>query len=146
MAVNYYFVFFQSLRFTSLTDDVELERSIVDFLVGSAQHRLDAIDKVIGVLETMNTCCCEIYRIKTGFFPELRVEKSTKEVRWDETRFGVKQWQVIRAVVSTTQYFMTHAARHCFTPNRVSSHLTSLILFCPAVFVHFLDPPRRSSP
>ena len=29
--------------------------------------------------------------------------------------------------VPTTQYFMTHAARHCFTPNRVSSHLTSFV-------------------
>ena len=51
----------------------------------------------------------------------------TKEGRWDETAFGVKQWQVVCAVVPTTQYFMTHTARHCFTPNTVSSHLPSFV-------------------
>ena len=36
-------------------------------------------------------------------------------------------WQAICAIVPTTQYVMTHAARHCFTPNRDSSHLTSFV-------------------
>ena len=53
----------------------------------------------------------------------------TKEGRRDEGRFGVEQWRAIRAVVPTSQYFMTHAARHCFTPNAVSSRLTSFVWF-----------------
>ena len=40
---------------------------------------------------------------------------------------GVKQWQAICAIASTTQYFMSHTARHCFTPNAVSSHLPSFV-------------------
>ena len=50
-----------------------------------------------------------------------------KERRWDEIEFGAKQWQAVCAIVSTTQSFMTHAACHCFTPNAVSSHLTSFV-------------------
>ena len=50
-----------------------------------------------------------------------------KEGRWDETALGVKQWRAecvkkYRLVGATAR-----VARHCFTPNRVSSHLTS---FC----------------
>ena len=75
---------------------------------------------------------CKRYSVPTsGTRPlcECRValKKDTKAVRWDETAFGVKQWQAIRAVVPTTQYFTTHSARHCFTPNRVSSHITSFV-------------------
>ena len=62
----------------------------------------------------------------TTFSRMTRTENTTKEVRWDETRFGVKQWRaacVIKyRVVGTT----ARMARHCFTPNRVSSHLISL--------------------
>ena len=54
---------------------------------------------------------------------------STKERRWDETTFGMKQWQAARAVALIIENFMTHAARHCFTPNAVSSHLPSFVLF-----------------
>ena len=53
---------------------------------------------------------------------------SAKEMRWDETAFGVKQRQAIRAIASITHYSMTHAARHGFTPNVVSSHLPSCVL------------------
>ena len=51
-----------------------------------------------------------------------------KERSWDETAFGVKQWRAIWAIIPTTQYFMTPTARHCFTPNAVSSRLPSLLL------------------
>ena len=50
-----------------------------------------------------------------------------KEVRWDETALDVKQWQAVCAIAPTSQYFMTHTARHCFTPNAVSSRLTSFV-------------------
>ena len=53
----------------------------------------------------------------------------TKEGKWDEAAFGVKQWQAICAILPTTQYCMTHAAHHCFTPNRVSSHFFSFAPF-----------------
>ena len=39
------------------------------------------------------------------------------------------------AVIPTTQYFMTHAARHCFTPNTVSSHFPSFVcILCSYTF------------
>ena len=76
---------------------------------------------------------------KTKFFFSIR---TTKARRWDETAFGVKQWQALCAIVSTTQYALTHAACHCFTPKAVSSHLPSLVLFIRmyllCTFLHYL--------
>ena len=51
----------------------------------------------------------------------------TKEGRWDEAAFGGKQWRAACAIGPTTQYFLAHAARHCFTPNAVSSHFPSFV-------------------
>ena len=43
-------------------------------------------------------------------------------LRWNSF---VKQWQAVCATAPTTQCFMTRTARHCFTPNAVSSHFLS---------------------
>ena len=67
----------------------------------------------------------------------------TKEVRWEGTRFGVKQWRAICVIIPTTQCFMTHAARHCFTPNALSSHLTSF-LYCVQWFLSQPQSQRQA--
>ena len=63
-----------------------------------------------------------------SFYREYSTQ-DTKEERWDETAFGVKHWRaacVIKYwVVATT----AQMACHCFTPNAVSSHLTSFVLY-----------------
>ena len=40
----------------------------------------------------------------------------TKEARWLETAFGLKQWQAAQAIASTSQYFITHTAHHGNAP------------------------------
>ena len=73
-------------------------------------------------------CYSASFRLRGGSQNKTEMEYKGSEMRWDETRCGVKQWRAIRAVVPTTQYFMTHPARHCFTPNRVSSHFTCFVV------------------
>ena len=46
-----------------------------------------------------------------------------REVKWNSV--WREQWQAIGAIAPITQYSMTHAGRHCFMPNAVSSHLPS---------------------
>ena len=66
----------------------------------------------------------------------------TKKRRWDEKALGVKQWQAVCAIVPTIQYFMTHAARHCFTPNAVLSRC----LLCCVILYDSKAPMSRVAP
>ena len=72
-------------------------------------------------------------------------KRYTKESRWDETALGVKKWQATRAVVPTTQFSMTHSARHCFTPNAASSHLPSFPLHVFFLIGFHTCPVNRKS-
>ena len=64
---------------------------------------------------------------RTRHTPHTFQKRATKEARWDETAFGVKQWRAACVmkywVVGTT----ARMACHCFTPNAVSSYLTSFL-------------------
>ena len=55
-------------------------------------------------------------------------KKTSVQRKRSETAFGLKQWWAVCAIAPTTQYFMTHAARHCFMPNAVSPHLPSFVI------------------
>ena len=47
--------------------------------------------------------------------------QGTKEGRWDETAFGVKQWRAACVIKHWVVDKTAHTAYHCFTPNAVSS-------------------------
>ena len=52
----------------------------------------------------------------------------TKQEKWDETAFSVKQWRAACIIKYWVVSTIAQMARHCFTPNAVSSHLSSLYM------------------
>ena len=88
--------------------------------------------------------------------PEKIMRKTSVQRKGGEIAFGVKQWRAIRDTIAPiTQYSMTHAARHYFTPNAVSPHLPSFVVqqkkqklkpFFPALSKQYLPRVSQRSP
>ena len=83
---------------------------------------------MIDLFEAMLSRNLSSARGKVYCYAAINTQKGgTEEGRWDETAFGVEQWQVVEAVVPTSQCFVRHAARRRNAPvsRQTRSYLTS---------------------